>query len=303
MTLTPNLFIIGAPKCGTSSLFDWLGQHPQICPCKIKEPFVLINPNHPLSRQSNFVADGAEAYSRLFMPQDSTYPYRMEGTTHYLYDDHARNIISSMSDSRVIIVLREPSARVFSSFTYTLNNLARLESNLTFSKYLSLIKTQSSLFPVWCNNVGSAYVLEHDVLYSRYHVFLADWFKVIPRNRIFILLMEDLIADPQNAVSSIFSWLDLEHFSASLSLSSQKNRTENIRFRSIQSLARRTNSLLPMPRVIKNGLLKLYSLAQYRKGTTFSEDDKRSLEDLRMEFLEDNQLLARISGLDIAKWL
>ena len=39
----PNLIIIGAPKCGTTSLFNYLGQHNDIYLSKIKEPHFLVN--------------------------------------------------------------------------------------------------------------------------------------------------------------------------------------------------------------------------------------------------------------------
>ena len=34
----PNLFIVGAPKCGTSSMYDYLAQHPDIYMSERKEP-------------------------------------------------------------------------------------------------------------------------------------------------------------------------------------------------------------------------------------------------------------------------
>ena len=37
-TTLPNLFIVGQPKSGTSALFSFLKQHPQISPCQVKEP-------------------------------------------------------------------------------------------------------------------------------------------------------------------------------------------------------------------------------------------------------------------------
>jgi hypothetical protein len=47
----PNLVIAGAPKCGTSSLFYWLADHPQACGSTVKETFYLMDEEHPLRRK------------------------------------------------------------------------------------------------------------------------------------------------------------------------------------------------------------------------------------------------------------
>ena len=46
-----TIFIAGAPKCGTSSLFNWFSTHPEICSSKNKEPFYFIDEKSPLKNQ------------------------------------------------------------------------------------------------------------------------------------------------------------------------------------------------------------------------------------------------------------
>jgi len=69
--MIPNLFIVGAPKCGTSSLFDWLIQHPDVRGSSIKEPFFFTDTTHPLSRRPNFANDGLDAFETFFNYEDS----------------------------------------------------------------------------------------------------------------------------------------------------------------------------------------------------------------------------------------
>lgn len=40
--MRPNLFIIGAPKCGTTSLYEYLYGHPEIYMSPVKEPFYFF---------------------------------------------------------------------------------------------------------------------------------------------------------------------------------------------------------------------------------------------------------------------
>lgn len=57
---SPNFFILGVPKCGTSSLAWWLSQHPQVWFSRIKEP-------HFFNDDSGFRQVRAKAaYDRLF---------------------------------------------------------------------------------------------------------------------------------------------------------------------------------------------------------------------------------------------
>ncbi len=57
--ITPNLFIAGAPKCGTSSLYFWLSDHPEVCASTPKEPFYFIDKGYSeFKKESNYHVHG-----------------------------------------------------------------------------------------------------------------------------------------------------------------------------------------------------------------------------------------------------
>lgn len=300
--MTPNLFIIGAPKCGTSSLFDWLTGHPDIRGCRIKEPFFLTDPLHPLSRRPNLVHDGLEGYNTLFLSEDADAPIRMEATTHYLFDPMARNAITDMPDARIIIVLREPAARVYSSFRYTANNLARVSPNLTFARYVALIDKRESLSPKWCSHAGSAFVLQRDIEYSHYAKYVKQWVAAVGHNRIKILLMETMINDPDSTVRSILDWLGLDPDRLTELDHAGRNRTEEVRLPGLQAIARRINSRIRPPDPIRHLAKKTYGFFQFRKPTPLATDDAAALRRLQADFASDNAKLAEITGLDLSAW-
>ena len=63
----PNTVIAGAPKCGTTSLFRWLNDHPDACGSTTKEPRYLIDPDSCLfDKTSNFHDHGLEGYEAYF---------------------------------------------------------------------------------------------------------------------------------------------------------------------------------------------------------------------------------------------
>lgn len=298
----PNLFLIGAPKCCTSSLFDWLSQHPDIRGSKVKETFALIDPAHPLARRTGVAADSKDAYKRFFRQEDKDASFRMEGTTHYFYDDHALQAIAAIPGARVILALREPASRVYSSFRYTKNNLARLKVDMSFSDYLLLLKNQEPLYPRWCTHPGSAFVLERDIHYSRYQLFLSKWLSTMSPENIFVVLMEDMIRHPYSVVSEIVSWLNLRPIPESDLESAAKNTTIVVNSKNVHRIALMLSSMLPIPRQIKPGLKEIYSLVQFKNQSLPTPDDIESLQQLKKSFMRDNEILQAMTSIDISPW-
>lgn len=300
--MTPNLFIVGAPKCGTSSLFDWLEKHPDIRGSQVKEPFFLTDPAHPLSRRPNLAYDGMVAYDEFFRPDDADAPIRMEATTHYLFDPVARDVITSMPDVRVIIVLREPAMRVYSSFQYTANNLARLSPSLTFARYVALIEAGTPLTPEWCSHEASAYVLQRDIGYSRYVQHVAPWIAALGSARVKTLIMEEMVNDPDNTVLEILRWLDLDTGGIVPVDRAGRNRTEQVRFPRLQAIARHLNARIRPPEAVRSLAKRAYGALQFRGSRTVTMEDVLALRRLQRSYVKDNALLAEISGLDLSSW-
>lgn len=105
----PNLFILGAPKCGTTSLMDWLGQHPTIYASPYKEPHFFYSPySPPLSLKE---------YASLFARVETSHEYLAEGSTWYLFSWIAvQRILEFNPEARFILCLRN-SLEMLPSFS------------------------------------------------------------------------------------------------------------------------------------------------------------------------------------------
>ncbi len=100
----PNLFIVGPPRSGTTSLIEWLVQHPQIGRPRLKEPMYhatdLVTPQR--------VADRS-AYLAMYAELEPA-AYLIDATPWYLYSRRAAASIAEMSaDAHIIIGLRDPA--------------------------------------------------------------------------------------------------------------------------------------------------------------------------------------------------
>jgi hypothetical protein len=110
------LLVVGSYRCGTTSMFTYLAGHPDINPATIKEPGFFFSqrwqddpPAYPRGHE-------AESYLSLFRGRGRVL---LEGTSNYLHDPGcAARIHAALPNARVIIMLREPVARLISWYRF-----------------------------------------------------------------------------------------------------------------------------------------------------------------------------------------
>jgi hypothetical protein len=95
----PNLFILGSHRCGTTAMFEFLGEHPQIHPADLKEP-------HYFTPWRN--ARTLDEYLALFAGATSE-TWLLEATPEYLHvPDAPRRIRELSPEARGIVMVRDP---------------------------------------------------------------------------------------------------------------------------------------------------------------------------------------------------
>ena len=115
--ILPNLIIVGAAKSGTTSLHNYLNQHPDVFMCDPKEPHFLINKEIGLKRIPIAISD-INDYEKLFLGY-SDIRYRGESSVMYLmYPEIVIPKIKSLlgEETRIIIMLRNPVDRAYSGY-------------------------------------------------------------------------------------------------------------------------------------------------------------------------------------------
>jgi len=99
----PNLFILGPPRTGTTSLAKWLSLHPDVAAGRRKEPMF-----HASDLPSPLSIDSLDDYLEVWAGTE-TRPFRLEASTWYLFSREAAKSIARMSpDARFIVHLRDP---------------------------------------------------------------------------------------------------------------------------------------------------------------------------------------------------
>jgi len=293
--------IIGAPKCGTSSIFRWLTAHPQISgPENGKELFFFMDPEHPLAKEPNVHTASIETYETLF-PDDVK--RTVEGTTHYLFQKTAQKHLCDMGSQPLIVaVLRDPAQRVRSSFRYTQNNLARIDPSLSFAQYVRWgLNGKAGQIADYVSHPGSSYVLSRDIEYSKYINYLAPWREAVGEKRLLLIEFSKLVEQPRSICLRLASTLGVDTSFYDDFDSETQNSTYETKSSRLHSLARQVARWMPDGK-IKKYVKQAYMGVATSESVSASEEDKKALHRLREYYRPYNQRLSREFGVDVSSW-
>lgn len=196
----PNLFIVGAPKCGTTSMTAYLDQHPDIYFTERKEPF-FFSSDLPHAKA---VTDEQD-YLGLFEGGIDN-RYRGEGSTWYLYSERAAKAIKDVSPkARIIIMLRDPIELIVSQFQYNLingnENILDIEQAIAAEPE----RLAGQMIPK-SNRIAAALHYTRLVNFAPQIARYADLFG---RDQVHVILFENLPKDAEACVRRVFQFLDL----------------------------------------------------------------------------------------------
>ena len=187
----PNFFVLGVPKCGTTTLHQVLMAHPHIFMTKEKEPHFFDT--------DTYYNRGLDRYLRDHFRGAAGFKARGEASPTYLRSGKARDRIRGDlgKDLRFVVILRDPVKRAWSAY---LQECRRGLETETFERALELEPTRLSRDPT-C----AAYFLGG--LYARQ---LRVWFEAFPREHFLVLLTEDLAERPGAVARQAFAFLDVD---------------------------------------------------------------------------------------------
>lgn len=190
----PNFFIPGASKSGTTALYNYLNQHPQIYFPDVKEPHFF---NHPETFDHSF-----ERYLTIHFDGAHEYPLRGDASpAMFRNPDHViprlRQVFGDR-DPKLIFLLRDPVDRAWSHYLY---QVARDLEDETFQQALDSEERRRREDP----NHWGAYRTE-----GEYAPLLRKWLDEFSRENILVLLSHDLKERTEREVHRAFRFLGVE---------------------------------------------------------------------------------------------
>jgi hypothetical protein len=251
----PNLLLAGIGKAGTSSLFWYLSQHPDICASRVKEPryFLALSEN---DEDANGIPAPLETYTTLFNRCGSQ-RFAMEATPHYFHGGRRLidGIKQTLPDPRVVLTLRDPVDRAWSVFTFSKGRL-RLPAEMTFDEYLDeceqLYRT-NALRP----RTDRAYWSIRGGIYAD---FLPVWLDSFSEERLRIVFFERFVRDVAGSVRELCAWLDIDTSCVDSFTLSAENKSSGYRSRLLHraALAANRDGALRNRRRLKGPLRRVY---------------------------------------------
>jgi len=199
----PDFVVIGAQKAGTTSLHRMLRQHPQIHMPKTKELHYF-----------DFYYDrGPDWYAAQFHPR-RRHRSIGEATPNYLDGPLAKQrVISDLPDARIVVIMRNPVDRAQSHYWHDRRRreLARHARDIGSSFEVALARERPEVFAGLVKDDPDeprppASRLSY-VRRGEYAEQLDPFLAAYPRDRLHLMLLDDLVADREGSLRDLFRFL------------------------------------------------------------------------------------------------
>ncbi|MGD1896204.1 MAG: sulfotransferase [Phormidesmis sp.] len=297
-----DFLIIGVPKAGTTSLYAYLDQHPNIYTSPNKEPHYFAFSETPpvyngpgddnawLSQRSVYDLD---AYRTLFSEATDN-QVKGEASVMYLHLSESRDRIAALvPDVKLVVILRNPIERAYAHYRHMRRDGREWQS---FEQALKLedSRKEHGWSPVW-----------HYRSVGYYYQQLSYFLERFDRAQLKVCLFEDLVASPQAVLADIFSFIGVDSRCA-IDTSKRHNASPAGRgnralhdFLTQPNRFKQTFKKIIPPQLRKPLSLKVYRLNQ-KKLPPLSNDTRRLLVEA---YRSDIQKLESLIDRDLSNWL
>jgi hypothetical protein len=197
----PNFFIIGAPKCGTTALCEYLKDHPNIYISDPKEPHYFT-----LDFEQYRITRSLEEYLTLF---DESTPKHMaigEGSVFYLYSSVAlQKIYEFDPQSKIIVMLRNPIDLVYSFHSQLIYSADEGEMNFEKAWRSQNQRKQGQNIPRQCREPALLQYAEVGKLGQQ----IARLLDIFPSEQIEIIWFEDFVSSTKQVYDRVLDFLEV----------------------------------------------------------------------------------------------
>ena len=282
-----DFFIVGAPKSGTTSLYNYLDQHHSITMSSVKEPnyFSCTEIEDQKLYYKNKHISTLDKYHSLFNFKNGSCLFGEASVSYLYYKDIASRIKNYNEDAKIIIILRDPVERAVSHYN--------------MDKRLGFVKTdlKSILDDVSLKNHMLFY--QQYIQLGFYYLQVKRYIDVFGKENVCVMKYDDLNNDNKEFTDKILGFLDLDvdnkiDFDTPYnSYKSSSNQLVNILY-SVSFVRKIISSFFP------NSMLKAINKSFFNKQETkISEEIEMKLYDL---FHEDILLLEQMLEIDLNSW-
>jgi hypothetical protein len=248
LSRAPDFFLVGAPKCATSSLHLLLIRHPGIFMCSPKEPHFFSTDLPGLGE----VPDRA-AYDALFAaaPPEAK---RGEASAFYLRSrTAAAEIHKANPDARIILSIRNPADAAISLYHQLRDGFREDQKSFAAAWALQDARARGEKLPSYCPEPAQ---LQYRDVYS-YHDQIKRYFDLFGRDAVKVLLFEDISANPDRVIAEVLDFIGVAPFDTAVEMPRTNTRRAPMFPGLVQFLTSPPAALRPLVGPVKSGLNRL----------------------------------------------
>jgi len=195
----PNFLIVGAARSGTTSLWHWLRQHPQVYMPRYKEPAFFVH---------NFGVFTQDEYLSLFKPGRGR-PCIGEASTAYLSAPESPPWIHELLGKvKIVAILRNPVERAYSMYCWMA--MIGLEPLETFEEAIEQESRRMGSLPFQQNCL----IASHNYQYFNAGLYvdrIGPYISIFGADRVKLLLFDDLKSDPSGFCADVCEFLEISN--------------------------------------------------------------------------------------------
>ncbi len=202
----PDFLVIGGKRCGTTTLFEFLRQHPMIA-----EPVI----DHMGFFDDNY-SIGINYYKSFFpiKNEENSKKLDYDVTTSYLTSPFvAERVAKEMPNVKIIVLLRNPTSRAWSDYNASQKKDASEKKFQSYiDKELEELKKNNFDDKVIKNAYDMSEPFSNLIKKGLYAVYLKKWLKLFPRENFLFIFTESFSKDENKVFKQIFNFLGLKNF-------------------------------------------------------------------------------------------
>lgn len=291
--LLPNLLILGAAKSGTSSLYSYLAQHPDVLMSRFKEPTFFVWEGREYDMRGRgperAVINDLDSYLALFSEARNE-RVRGEASSGYLHTPGAaERIREHVPEARLMAILRNPVDRAYSAFLHA--RASGFEPLADFEQALD--EEPHRIDTRWIGLTLYATV-------GMYAEQLERYLAVFPCEQIRVYLFDDLVRDPIRIAQDAFRWVGVSD-SFEPDVSKRTNRGVAVRSVRLYNLLKSLRKTSLGRRLVLGTSARAFAqmISQRPKGQLSPNLRHR----LASVFEDDIMRLSRLLDRDVSPWL
>lgn len=208
--ILPDFIIIGAEKCGTTSLYDYLIKHPSIISSNTKEVHYFdTNYSGLWWYRSHFPTIFQKILLKIFEKKVVT----GEATPYYMFHPLVpQRIFQDLPNVKLIVIIRDPVERSYSQYQ---DNLRKNQEELSFEDAIqnenNRLKGEKEKIIKNPKYNSTAYWAYSYLAKGRYAEQFKKWFSLFPREQFLILYTSKLQTEPQQVLNEVFAFLGISN--------------------------------------------------------------------------------------------